>query len=362
MTKEEKMKYFNENPNFCINCGKKLDNYNYKLSIKELSKIKFCSRGCTGKYYNKSKYIKCDFWDDDVQSLNHNYGIIGIYCIENTVNNKRYIGKSINIDDRWRMHIYELNNNSHHNKHLQNAWNKYGEECFNFYILEKCDESLLNSKEIFYISKFNSDSMKYGYNLNHGGNTRKAVSDSTKEKIKNTIKNNMNNGFIPFKVITDRTILQIDKNFNIVNEWNCSPMNIQKNSNGKYTAVCIYRCLKHTAKTHKKFMWIYLDEYENVIESIKQVPGRQYSKNKVILKNKIYQYDFYGNLIKIWDSWNDIRDAGYKQKSIMNVCTGYKKTYKGFVWSRDLLEYNEIMSHVINNRKIKFTPDKSAAS
>ena len=35
--------------------------------------------------------------------------ISGIYCIENKVNNKKYIGQSKNINDRWYKHKNELN-------------------------------------------------------------------------------------------------------------------------------------------------------------------------------------------------------------------------------------------------------------
>ena len=35
----------------------------------------------------------------------------GIYCIENTINHKKYIGQSIDIYSRWSKHKSELNNN-----------------------------------------------------------------------------------------------------------------------------------------------------------------------------------------------------------------------------------------------------------
>ena len=72
--------------------------------------------------------------------------ICGIYCIENKINRKKYIGQSVDIYDRWYQHKYELSNNRHHNNHLQNAWNKYGCENFDFYILEECDEYKLDER------------------------------------------------------------------------------------------------------------------------------------------------------------------------------------------------------------------------
>ena len=72
--------------------------------------------------------------------------ICGIYCIENMINNKKYVGQSININARWESHISTLNNNHHYNSHLQQSWNKYGSESFEFHIIEICDKSLLNER------------------------------------------------------------------------------------------------------------------------------------------------------------------------------------------------------------------------
>lgn len=81
------------------------------------------------------------------------YMTCGIYLIKNNISKKEYIGQSINIEKRWKDHKKDLRNNIHKNQHLQNAYNKYGENNFNFYILEECDKSILNDKEKFYIKK-----------------------------------------------------------------------------------------------------------------------------------------------------------------------------------------------------------------
>ena len=54
---------------------------------------------------------------------------IGIYCIENMVNEHKYIGQSINLKDRLYGHKTKLKHNKHQNRHLQFAVNKYGIEC-----------------------------------------------------------------------------------------------------------------------------------------------------------------------------------------------------------------------------------------
>ena len=93
--------------------------------------------------------------------------ISGIYCIENTKNHKKYIGQSIDIYQRWYAHKSKLNMNKHHSHHLQQAWNKYGDNCFIFYIIESCDESLLNEREIYWIKYYNT--YFDGYNETFGG-------------------------------------------------------------------------------------------------------------------------------------------------------------------------------------------------
>ena len=93
----------------------------------------------------------------------------GIYKITNTVNGKCYVGKSKNIDERWYNHVYELNHNTHPNTHLQNAWNRYGKECFKFDIICECDLDEIDELERKYIKLYNACDQNYGYNIAHGG-------------------------------------------------------------------------------------------------------------------------------------------------------------------------------------------------
>jgi group I intron endonuclease len=59
----------------------------------------------------------------------------GIYVIQNMENGKVYIGSSKHIKTRGKQHLSALRNNSHTNKHLQRAWNLYGESSFAFMAL-----------------------------------------------------------------------------------------------------------------------------------------------------------------------------------------------------------------------------------
>lgn len=75
-------------------------------------------------------------------SIDRDCPIMGIYCIQNISNNKRYIGSSVNLLVRLEKHRSLLRGNRHENKYLQNAWNKYGEEKFICYLLEVYDSDV----------------------------------------------------------------------------------------------------------------------------------------------------------------------------------------------------------------------------
>lgn len=60
-----------------------------------------------------------------------------IYKIRNVVNGKFYVGSTKDTRERFRTHRTRLRKNTHHSKHLQAAWNKYGEDCFVFEVVEQ---------------------------------------------------------------------------------------------------------------------------------------------------------------------------------------------------------------------------------
>jgi group I intron endonuclease len=63
-----------------------------------------------------------------------------IYSIENKVNGNCYIGSTVNYKSRWRDHKTTLRHGRHHSFILQKAWNKYGEENFEFKLLLICEK------------------------------------------------------------------------------------------------------------------------------------------------------------------------------------------------------------------------------
>ena len=91
--------------------------------------------------------------------------ISGIYKILNKVNNKFYVGSSINIKNRWIKHRSLLRTNKHGNEHLQHAWNLYGEHAFEFIIIIEVDEVfLLKFIEEDIIQETKCFDKEYGYN------------------------------------------------------------------------------------------------------------------------------------------------------------------------------------------------------
>ena len=95
--------------------------------------------------------------------------LCGIYCIENTINNKKYIGLSRDIRRRWNEHRSDLRNNCHDNIYLQREWNIYDQDAFKFSILELCSPSIICDRERYYIAEYHTLSHENGYNLTSGG-------------------------------------------------------------------------------------------------------------------------------------------------------------------------------------------------
>lgn len=100
----------------------------------------------------------------------------GIYKITNLVNGKCYIGQSTYIPKRWRNHkaiVFNINDECY-DYPLYRAIRKYGLEQFEFKVIENCSKELLNDREKYWISYY--DSYFNGYNQDLGG----SCSHSTK--------------------------------------------------------------------------------------------------------------------------------------------------------------------------------------
>lgn len=116
----------------------------------------------------------------------------GIYCIQNTITGKMYIGSSSDIYNRLHGHFNSLRRGNHYKK-FQAAYNKYGKDSFTCRILEltENDFSVLQKREQFHI-----DNLKPDYNTNYEVNKpfRRKFTSSEKEQIAHTVKENFNKG------------------------------------------------------------------------------------------------------------------------------------------------------------------------
>jgi group I intron endonuclease len=116
--------------------------------------------------------------------IKERYGII--YLINNKINNKIYIGQTINDFDRRYDNNLEKRTS---NEHLKRSIHKYGIE--NFEIDKEFDIAYskegLDKLEDMYIKIYNTIDPKYGYNNKTGGANGKPT-DETRKKLSKSLK------------------------------------------------------------------------------------------------------------------------------------------------------------------------------
>lgn len=116
----------------------------------------------------------------------------GIYKITNLINNKVYIGQTDRFNHREREHFYRLENNVHHNEHLQKAFNKYGKENFIIELIVETED--LNEMELFYINEYGGIDSDLNYNMKDPVTMKWSEYVRVKQRKAMTGKNNPNYG------------------------------------------------------------------------------------------------------------------------------------------------------------------------
>lgn len=106
----------------------------------------------------------------------------GIYCIQNIINGKRYIGSSSNIKKRIYSHLYLLRKSNHGNEHLQRAFNVYGEQKFKFFTVEFVKKDRLIKREQHWMDYYVVLDQSKGYNIRPRADAH-ALSEETKKKL-----------------------------------------------------------------------------------------------------------------------------------------------------------------------------------
>ena len=214
-----------------------------------------------------------------------------IYTIICKETNKQYIGSALNHAKRKREHFYNLKNNKHPNKKLQNAYNKYGADCFDFKIIEVVeDEKKLIEREQHYINKLKSvynickvagsslglkrtkgtrDKIRVAnLGIKHpqwrneikskaqGGENhwtkKKSFSDEAKLKMSKTKKELYKNGYqSPVK----KRIQQLNLDGSFVKEWD-SATQVEKELG--FNRKAIVQCLIKKSKKSNNYLWLYV--------------------------------------------------------------------------------------------------------
>jgi group I intron endonuclease len=118
----------------------------------------------------------------------------GIYKIIHKDSGKYYVGRSSNLKKRLKEHLYMLTNNNHHNDFLQNAWNKYGNDAFEFIISEYVENnmSLLKEYEQKYLDIIKNDRLNginNSYNCDENSEFGGPMSEQSRLKISTANRN-----------------------------------------------------------------------------------------------------------------------------------------------------------------------------
>lgn len=195
-----------------------------------------------------------------------------IYSIENTENGKIYVGSAVDYHRRKRVHLNLLKKGKHHSIKLQNSFNKYGIDKFQFNILELVS----NIEDIIEIEQRYLDNLKPDLNITHIAglnshlglkrseetrekirisNTGKPKSEETKDKIRqhNIGKKQSQETKDKKSKALYKPIIQIKETGEMI-EWESAT--VASNILGISKRV-IYGCLWGTKKTYKKSKWIY---------------------------------------------------------------------------------------------------------
>lgn len=281
----------------------------------------------------------------------------GIYKITNTINNKSYIGQSINIEQRWQRHKKATDNFAIHQ-----AFRKYGLDSFTFEIIEECDQKYLDEREIYWIQYYNS--LANGYNMIPGGSNGAGQAkgfqveqynlDGQLLKIYNSAQeasnitgiehssicaccreeqlyagnyqwkySSSNKIIVPIKISQisiQRKVNQYDLKGNFLAEYN-SLADAQEKTGIRKSTICNVCKLK--GRTAGGYRWSYADE-PLVIK------GKQQSGSR----KQVCQYDKNLNLIQIFDSITEASEkTGITLSSISKVCKGQRKTAGGYNWT-----------------------------
>lgn len=132
------------------------------------------------------------FLGDIVASCNHKIMDCGVYAITHLESGKRYIGSSSTLHKRLSGHKNHLRKNVHANAHLQNSWNKYGDNAFGFSTILVCSEENLLFYEQIAMNAY--DVCKNGFNIRKSAESNRGIIPSAETRKKISLANKGRSG------------------------------------------------------------------------------------------------------------------------------------------------------------------------
>jgi group I intron endonuclease len=231
-------------------------------------------------------------------NINSKVPIIGIYKITSP-SGKVYIGQSINVQKRFKLNYKALNGNIQKQPKLYNSLNKYGWENHHKEIVEKCNISELNEREIYwkqhYINQLGWDKMLFCELYDKGGGPK---SEETRKKL--SLANSK-----PKPIGFGEKMSKINKG------RKCSE-STKKIISAKITGT------KRSEDTKNKL------RKPKTKEHIQKMNRPRYV---------IIQYDLQDNFIQEWSSVNEIiQHLKINYRNITAACRKEQKTAGGYKW------------------------------
>lgn len=213
---------------------------------------------------------------------------IGVYCIYNKVNGKRYIGVSINIGKRIISQKCNLNqkNTKRANSFIIEDWHNFGSENFDYVVLERLenkDKNFLLERELYWMDFYKTCESEFGYNLRRDSSKGMELHELTRKKMSESHKKRYENEEERIKF----------------------------------------------GESSRKF-W---KENPEIKEQMKKKLQKIHSKYEFHQLNKETN-----ELIKVWETISDIMDSNpnYKKHNIYAVCSGEKPSIYGYKWKKYL--------------------------
>ena len=270
--------------------------------------------------------------------------ITGIYCFTNLINDKKYIGQSIDVQERISQHKYryKLENDTGYKSAFHSALRKYGWENFSFSIVEECTIEELDNKEKYWIQKCNTMS-PCGYNLTVGGQKNKT--DYTKRicpicgKVKSkgakvcrecslhpgNHTNHPGNHTKPLLTSFDFSIENVDDVLST--SWEAAAKKMGYRSGNALKK----RFKAFGVPTQKEKLFKYYEE-----QTGKQHPKQSQIKPPKVkkeIRKKCAVYDLSGNLLQTFPSIREAsRQMNLHSGRICECCSGKRSKYKDLVW------------------------------